>query len=145
MPASGTLTGEKLVTDTRIAGIAFTGSTATARTINQALAAREGEIIPFIAETGGQNTMIVDSTALLEAAVDDIILSAFNSAGQRCSALRVLYVQEEIADTLISLLKGAMEALVIGNPNNITTHIGPVIDKPSQEKLLAHIAHMNAT
>jgi RHH-type proline utilization regulon transcriptional repressor/proline dehydrogenase/delta 1-pyrroline-5-carboxylate dehydrogenase len=144
MPASGALTGEKLVADTRISGIAFTGSTTTARNINQTLAAREGTIIPFIAETGGQNAMIVDSTALLEAAVDDIILSAFNSAGQRCSALRVLYVQDDIADAMITLLKGAMEALTIGNPAHISTHVGPVIDKPAQEKLLAHISHMHA-
>lgn len=143
VPASGTLTGEKLVPDLRISGIAFTGSTVTARRINQALAAREGAIIPFIAETGGQNTMIVDSTALLEAAVDDIVMSAFNSAGQRCSALRVLYIQEDIADTLITLLKGAMEALVVGDPSDIATHIGPVIDQDAKEKLLKHISYLH--
>lgn len=145
LPASGQLTGEKIVPDLRISGIAFTGSTATARKINQTLAARDGAIIPFIAETGGQNCMIVDSTALLEAAVDDIILSAFNSAGQRCSALRVLYVQDDIANNLITLLKGAMDALTLGNPGLFATNIGPVIDNIAQQKLQAHIEHMKNT
>jgi RHH-type proline utilization regulon transcriptional repressor/proline dehydrogenase/delta 1-pyrroline-5-carboxylate dehydrogenase len=115
----------------------------TARRINQALAAREGAIIPFIAETGGQNAMIVDSTALIERAVDDIVQSAFASAGQRCSALRVLFVQDDIADNLCELLAGAIQELQVGLPTSFATDVGPVIDFASKEKIDAHITHMH--
>jgi len=135
-------TGAQLVTDARVAGVAFTGSTAVAKSIQRALAAREGAIVPLIAETGGQNAMIVDSSALLEQACDDIIISAFYSAGQRCSSLRVLYAQEEIADDLIAMLKGAMAQLRVGPTNSLSTDVGPVIDRAAQEALLAHIARM---
>ena len=113
LPGSGSEIGGVLTENPRIAGVAFTGSTDTAWQINRTLAARDAPIAVLIAETGGQNAMIVDSTALPEQAVDDIILSAFGSAGQRCSALRVLYLQEDIADTMITLLSGAMQELTI--------------------------------
>src|SRR5690606_36220932 len=115
LPGDGK-TGAELISDTRIAGVVFTGSLEAAHSINRTLAARTGPIVPFVAETGGMNCMVVDSSALPEQAVDDIIASAFGSAGQRCSALRVLYVQEDIADELIALLKGAMQELSVGNP-----------------------------
>lgn len=124
-------------------GVCFTGSTATAKAINLALAQREhSPIAPLIAETGGQNAMIVDSTALPEQVVVDVVRSAFMSAGQRCSALRVLYVQEDIADKIIELLKGAMHELVVGNPQQFATDIGPVIDASAQQGLLTHIERM---
>jgi len=125
-----------------LAGVAFTGSTATARSINQALAAREGAILPLIAETGGINAMIVDSTALPEQVVDDVIASAFTSAGQRCSALRVLYLQEETAQQTIDLLIGAMQALNIGDPADLDTDVGPVIAKRAADTLEAHASRM---
>jgi RHH-type proline utilization regulon transcriptional repressor/proline dehydrogenase/delta 1-pyrroline-5-carboxylate dehydrogenase len=136
-------TGAALVAARDIAGVVFTGSVETAKRINMALASKDGPIVPLIAETGGQNVMVVDSSALLEAAVDDIVLSAFGSAGQRCSALRVLMVQEEIADDLITILIGAMQQLRIGNPIEATTDIGPVIDTEAQKMLQAHIARMS--
>ncbi len=139
---AGETVGAALVSDARIGGVAFTGSTATARAINLALAKRNGPIVPLIAETGGQNAMIVDSTALLEAAVDDIILSAFGSAGQRCSCLRVLYVQDDIADKLITLLTGAMQELHLGPTHHITTDLGPVIDRDAYSMLTDHITRM---
>ena len=139
LPGSGSILGTQLVGDARINGVVFTGSIDTAQTINRLLAARPGAIVPFIAETGGQNAMIVDSSALPEQAVRDILQSAFNSAGQRCSALRVLYVQEEIADRLLNLLRGAMEELVIGDPLNLATDVGPVIDAAAQIALQGHI------
>jgi len=133
--------GKRLVADPRTAGVAFTGSTAAARTIARSLAAREGgPIVPFIAETGGQNAMIVDSTALPEQVVRDVVTSAFRSAGQRCSALRVLYLQEEIAPTLIKMLEGAMTELIIGDPSRIETDVGPVIDEAARGRLEAHLA-----
>ncbi len=137
--------GAALVQHPDIAGVCFTGSVETAQHINHTLAARSGSIIPFIAETGGQNCMVVDSSALLETAVDDIVLSAFGSAGQRCSALRVLYVQEDIADELIALLQGAMAELSVGNPAQFATDIGPVIDKQAQRQLLEHINTLKKT
>lgn len=140
----GAQTGETLITHPATAGVVFTGSTATAHHIAKSLAAKKGAIIPFIAETGGQNCMIVDSSALLEQVVDDVILSAFGSAGQRCSALRVLYVQEEIADKLSALLEGAMAELNIGNAAELATDIPPVIDSYAQTKLLDHIERMHA-
>ena len=118
------------------------GSTETARLINQTLARRDGPIVPLIAETGGQNAMVVDSTALLEQVTDDVIQSAFLSAGQRCSALRVLFVQEEIADRLIEMIAGAMDELFVGNPARLRTDVGPVISEDAAEKLEAHIAEM---
>jgi RHH-type proline utilization regulon transcriptional repressor/proline dehydrogenase/delta 1-pyrroline-5-carboxylate dehydrogenase len=140
---SGRVVGAKLVSDPRIAGVMFTGSTETAKFIEQSLAQRKGPIALFIAETGGQNAMIVDSSALAEQTVMDIATSAFNSAGQRCSALRVLFVQEEIAPKLLEMLKGYMQELSIGNPALLTTDIGPVIDKDAQQMLKNHFAKMS--
>ena len=105
-----------LLTDPRIAGVAFTGSTEAARHINQVLAVKPGPIVPFIAETGGINAMIVDSSALWEQVVDDVVISAFHSAGQRCSCLRLLLVQQEVADEILAMLKGAMAELKLGDP-----------------------------
>ena len=142
MLGSGSQIGKLLVGDSRIAGIAFTGSTYTAQSINQQLAARPGGPIPFIAETGGQNCMIVDSTALPEQVVDDVITSAFQSAGQRCSALRVLFIQEDIADNTLKMLAGAMDSLKAGDPKKLSSDLGPVIDSGAQTELQAHIKRM---
>ncbi|MFU8797670.1 MAG: bifunctional proline dehydrogenase/L-glutamate gamma-semialdehyde dehydrogenase PutA, partial [Gammaproteobacteria bacterium] len=142
LPGSGQTVGAPLVADLRVKGIVFTGSTETARSINQTLANRPGAIVPFIAETGGQNAMIVDSSALPEQVVTDIITSAFGSAGQRCSALRVLFVQTDIAPKIITLLQGAMAELQVGNPKLLSTDIGPVIDEPAKIMLEAHKARM---
>lgn len=144
LPGSGQTVGATLVADRRIKGIIFTGSTSTANHINQTIANRGEEIIPLIAETGGQNAMIVDSSALLEQVVIDVITSAFGSAGQRCSALRVLYVQDEIYPRLIELLKGAMAELSIGDPQWLTTDVGPVIDRAALSSLQAHVAAMQS-
>jgi RHH-type proline utilization regulon transcriptional repressor/proline dehydrogenase/delta 1-pyrroline-5-carboxylate dehydrogenase len=131
--------GAALVEDGRIAGIAFTGSTATAKRIaRELLNDDERPLIPFIAETGGINAMIVDSTALPEQVVADVVTSAFRSAGQRCSALRVLLLQEEIADHTIEMLAGAMDALVVGDPAEPRTDVGPVIDQGAYERLMEH-------
>ena len=145
LPGRGEIVGAALVKDARVSGVVFTGSVETAQAINRALAARPGPIVPLIAETGGQNCMIVDSSALLEQAVDDVILSAFGSAGQRCSALRVLLVQDDIADELLRLLAGAMQELKLGDPLSLDTDIGPVIDAEARDGLLAHIALMTKT
>jgi RHH-type proline utilization regulon transcriptional repressor/proline dehydrogenase/delta 1-pyrroline-5-carboxylate dehydrogenase len=142
LPGPGETVGAALVGDPRIAGIAFTGSTETARAINQVLAARPGPIVPLIAETGGQNAMIVDSSALAEQVVADVLTSAFDSAGQRCSALRLLYVQDDIADRLSSMLAGAMAELAIGDPALLATDIGPVIDEEARQALERHAARM---
>ena len=139
LPGPGSALGTQLVSDERVNGVVFTGSTDTAQIINRLLAARRGAIVPFIAETGGQNAMIADSSSLLEQVVSDVLQSAFNSAGQRCSALRVLFVQEEIADRLLELLRGAMEELVIGDPMNLATDVGPVIDGAAKLELQRHI------
>jgi len=139
---SGTRIGAALVADTRISGVAFTGSTATARLINQSLANRKGAIIPLIAETGGQNAMIVDSTALPEQVADDVIMSAFGSAGQRCSALRVLFLQDSVADKMIDMIKGALKERVIADPSLLTTDIGPVIDQTALDRLTTHCDRM---
>jgi RHH-type transcriptional regulator, proline utilization regulon repressor / proline dehydrogenase / delta 1-pyrroline-5-carboxylate dehydrogenase len=141
-PAEGPPFGEIAMQHPALAGVAFTGSTATAATINRALANREGAIVPLIAETGGVNAMIVDATALPEQVVDDAVTSAFTSAGQRCSALRVLYLQEEIADKVIDMLVGAMKCLSIGNPNELSTDVGPVISEAALERLRKHAARM---
>lgn len=140
---SGSQIGKLLISDSRIAGIAFTGSTVTAQRINQQLAARPGGPIPFIAETGGQNCMVVDSTALPEQVVDDVITSAFQSAGQRCSALRVLFIQEDIADNTLKMLTGAMASMTAGDPQKLSSDLGPVIDKAAQDELQAHIDRMH--
>lgn len=134
--------GAVLTADPRIEGVAFTGSTATAQIINRALAAKDGAISVLIAETGGLNAMFVDSTALIEQVSDDVIRSAFGSAGQRCSALRILFVQEDIADKMIETLKGAMDELVIGDPSNLATDVGPIIDEPARAGLVAHVERM---
>jgi RHH-type proline utilization regulon transcriptional repressor/proline dehydrogenase/delta 1-pyrroline-5-carboxylate dehydrogenase len=128
------LTGHPL-----IGGVAFTGSTDTARLINKTLADRPGPIIPLIAETGGQNAMIVDSSALPEQVTRDVVSSAFQSAGQRCSALRVLFVQEDVADTMLTMIAGAMQALTIGDPRQLSTDVGPVIDADAKKALDDHL------
>jgi RHH-type transcriptional regulator, proline utilization regulon repressor / proline dehydrogenase / delta 1-pyrroline-5-carboxylate dehydrogenase len=138
LPGNGSSVGAKIVADPRVAGVAFTGSTETARAINRSLAGRDGSIPVLIAETGGQNAMIVDSSALPEQVVLDVVQSGFNSAGQRCSALRVLFVQEDIAPRVAELLAGYMEELRIGDPWQLSTDVGPVIDEPSREMLRAH-------
>ena len=132
--------GLPLCSNPKISGVCFTGSTDTANTINQIIAEKLPAHVPFIAETGGLNAMIVDSTALLEQAVRDVISSAFQSAGQRCSALRMLYVQEDIASNFTKMLFGAMESLVVGDPSTIDCDVGPVIDKVAQNKILDYIA-----
>jgi len=130
--------GEKLVPDARIAAVMFTGSTATGQWINRTLAAREENSAPLVAETGGQNAMIVDSTALPEQVVDDVMSSGFQSAGQRCSALRVLFLQEDIADKVITMIKGAMAELHVGDPQWLSTDVGPVIDQAALSRLQSH-------
>ena len=145
LPGTGEQVGARLVADTRIKAVLFTGSTQTATLINQTLASRGGEIVPFIAETGGQNAMIVDSTALLEQVVVDVVSSAFGSAGQRCSALRVLYVQEEVYPRMLALLKGAMAELNVGDPRWLTTDVGPVIDEQALSVLKKHVSNLIRT
>src|SRR5579884_1356178 len=142
LPGPGETVGAALAADPRIAGVAFTGSTETARQINLALAQRGGPIVPLIAETGGQNAMIVDSSALAEQVVADVLTSAFDSAGQRCSALRLLYVQDDVVERLIAMLAGAMAELVIGDPGMLATDVGPVIDEPARRALDEHAARM---
>ncbi len=143
LPGDGAL-GERMLPHRLCAGVAFTGGTETARRINRVLAEKEGPITPLIAETGGQNAMIVDSTALLEQVTDDVVQSAFLSAGQRCSALRVLYLQEEIADQALALIRGAMDELRVGDPSRIETDIGPIISAKAAAELEAHIAGLRA-
>jgi RHH-type proline utilization regulon transcriptional repressor/proline dehydrogenase/delta 1-pyrroline-5-carboxylate dehydrogenase len=132
--------GGALTADPRVAGVAFTGSIEVAWLINRALAAKDGPIVPLIAETGGINAMIVDATALPEQVTDDVILSAFRSAGQRCSALRLLCVQEDVADRIVEMIEGAARALVLGDPRAVDTHVGPVIDAEAKDKLERWIA-----
>jgi RHH-type proline utilization regulon transcriptional repressor/proline dehydrogenase/delta 1-pyrroline-5-carboxylate dehydrogenase len=139
----GSKMGAAVVSDERVIGVALTGSTTTAQTINRALAAKNGPINTLIAETGGQNVMIVDSSALPEQVTDDVITSAFSSAGQRCSALRVVYLQDSIADKVIGMLKGALAERQIGNPLDLATDIGPVINRSSRTGLEAHIERMH--
>ena len=138
----GKTVGAALVTHKSCDGVAFTGGTETARHINQALANRDGPIIPLIAETGGLNGMFVDSTALREQVMDDVIVSAFGSAGQRCSALRILFLPRDTADGLIEGLKGAMDALVVGDPADPSTDIGPVIDAEALQALNNHVQRL---
>ncbi|MGN6573021.1 MAG: bifunctional proline dehydrogenase/L-glutamate gamma-semialdehyde dehydrogenase PutA [Pseudolabrys sp.] len=138
LPGDGAV-GAALVADPRIAGVVFTGSTEVARLINRALAAKDGPIVPLIAETGGINAMIVDSTALPEQVTDDVIISSFRSAGQRCSALRLLCVEEGIAEAVVEMIAGAARELNIGDPRDSSTHVGPVIDRDARDRLLAYI------
>ncbi|HEY2660754.1 MAG TPA: bifunctional proline dehydrogenase/L-glutamate gamma-semialdehyde dehydrogenase PutA [Caulobacteraceae bacterium] len=141
-PGSGESVGAALIAHPGLDGVAFTGGTETAWAINRNLAARKGPIVPFIAETGGLNAMFVDTTALREQVIDDVIASAFGSAGQRCSALRVLFAPHETADSLIEGLSGAMSALVLGDPADPTTDIGPVIDAEAQQALQQHLTRL---
>jgi len=141
LPGDGAI-GAALVAHPDVAGVVFTGSTEVARSINCTLAARNGPIVPLIAETGGINAMIVDATALPEQVADDVVTSAFRSAGQRCSALRLLFVQDDVADRMIEMISGAARELSIGDPRDPATQIGPVIDAEAKERLEAHIARM---
>ena len=134
--------GAALVAHADIAGVVFTGSTEVARIINRTLAAKDGPIVPLIAETGGINAMIVDATALPEQVADDVVTSAFRSAGQRCSALRLLFLQDDVADRMIEMIAGAARELKLGDPCDPATHIGPVIDAEAKARLDAHIARM---
>ncbi len=143
VPGDGKV-GAALVANARVAGVAFTGSTAVGRTINRTLAGKNGPIVPLIAETGGINPMIVDATALPEQVTDDVIASAFRSAGQRCSALRLLCVQEDVADRMIEMIAGAARELVLGDPRDCATHVGPVIDAEAKLRLDRWIAEMAA-
>ncbi len=145
LPGDGATVGGRAVADPRIAGVAFTGSTETARHINRTLAGRDAPIGVLIAETGGQNAMFVDSSALPEQVVKDAAFSAFNSAGQRCSALRLLCLQNDIADRVIELLIGHMEELVVGNPALLATDIGPAIDEEARSMLETHVRQMEQT
>jgi RHH-type proline utilization regulon transcriptional repressor/proline dehydrogenase/delta 1-pyrroline-5-carboxylate dehydrogenase len=138
LPGDGARIGRTLIGDFRLSGIAFTGSNETAAIINRSLAAREGAIIPFIAETGGLNAMIVDSSALPEQAVRDVLSSAFDSAGQRCSAARILFVQDDTAGRVLAMLKGAMAELRLGDPLDYATDVGPVIDEEARKSLESH-------
>jgi RHH-type proline utilization regulon transcriptional repressor/proline dehydrogenase/delta 1-pyrroline-5-carboxylate dehydrogenase len=134
--------GAQLVADTRIAGVAFTGSTEAAQSINRSLAARDGAIPTLIAETGGLNGLFVDTTALREQVVDDAIISAFGSAGQRCSSARIIFLPHETADAVIETLIGAMDALVIGDPSDPATDVGPLIDADAKAALTKHLTRM---
>ena len=142
--ARGSAVGNTIIPDSRIQTVMFTGSTETGTLISQTLAERGGDQVPLIAETGGQNCMIVDSTALPEQVVDDVISSGFQSAGQRCSALRVLFLQEDIADDVITMLQGALAELHVGNPAKLSTDIGPVIDQKALDALNAHAEYMKS-
>jgi RHH-type proline utilization regulon transcriptional repressor/proline dehydrogenase/delta 1-pyrroline-5-carboxylate dehydrogenase len=142
LPGRGSKIGKIVLSDNRLAGVAFTGSTETAITINRALAARDGALPAIVAETGGQNALIVDSTALPEQVARDVLASAFDSAGQRCSALRVMFVQDDVADKMIEIITGAMDELKLGDPFLLSTDIGPVIDEASRQTLQDHADRM---
>jgi RHH-type proline utilization regulon transcriptional repressor/proline dehydrogenase/delta 1-pyrroline-5-carboxylate dehydrogenase len=144
LPGTGPMVGAPLIKDRRTSGVAFTGSAETAKLINESLAARAGPIVPLIAETGGQNAMSVDSTALPEQVVRDVLISSFQSAGQRCSALRVLFLQEDVAEKMLSMLAGAMEELVVGDPAWLSSDVGPVIDSEAKAMLDRHARRMEA-
>ncbi|XAH22518.1 trifunctional transcriptional regulator/proline dehydrogenase/L-glutamate gamma-semialdehyde dehydrogenase [Xylophilus sp. GW821-FHT01B05] len=147
LPGPGETVGAALVADPRVRGVLFTGSTQVARILQRAVAGRLddlGQPVPLIAETGGQNAMVVDSSALVEQVVNDVLASAFDSAGQRCSALRVLCVQEDIAERTLEMLQGAMAELTLGNPERLRVDVGPVIDAEARDALLAHIEAMRA-
>jgi RHH-type transcriptional regulator, proline utilization regulon repressor / proline dehydrogenase / delta 1-pyrroline-5-carboxylate dehydrogenase len=141
LPGDGSI-GAALTAHAGIAGVVFTGSTEVARAINRTLAAKDGPIVPLIAETGGINAMIVDATALPEQVADDVVTSAFRSAGQRCSALRLLFVQDDVADRMIEMISGAARELAIGDPRELANQIGPVIDTEARQRLETHIARM---
>ncbi|MBY6241782.1 bifunctional proline dehydrogenase/L-glutamate gamma-semialdehyde dehydrogenase PutA [Methylosinus sp. Sm6] len=143
VPGDGAI-GAALVADAHTAGVVFTGSTQAARAIHRALAASDGPIVPLIAETGGVNAMIVDSTALLEQVVDDVLVSAFRSAGQRCSALRLLCLQDEIFENALAMLIGAARELRLGDPRALATHIGPVIDAEAKASLETYLSDCRA-
>jgi len=143
VPGDGDI-GAALVADRNVAGVVFTGSVEVAHAIQRALAGSSGPIVPFIAETGGINAMIVDSTALVEQVVDDVLTSAFRSAGQRCSALRLLCLQEEIAEETLAAIQGAARELCVGDPRETGTHVGPVIDRQAQASLTAYLARRAA-
>lgn len=142
LPGDGARVGGKLVKDPRVTGVCFTGSTEVARIINRTLASRDGVLPPLIAETGGQNAMIVDSTALTEQVTRDVLMSSFQSAGQRCSALRVLFVQDDVAKRTMHMLAGAMDELRVSDPAYLSTDVGPVIDAEAQDMLNGHIKRM---
>ncbi|MDP9103068.1 MAG: bifunctional proline dehydrogenase/L-glutamate gamma-semialdehyde dehydrogenase PutA, partial [Pseudomonadota bacterium] len=144
LPGKGETVGAAMTSHADLDGVAFTGGTETAWAINRTLAARRGPIVPLIAETGGLNGMFVDTTALREQVIDDVIVSAFGSAGQRCSALRLLFLPKDTAAGTIEGLKGAMDALVLGDPAMFTTDIGPVIDEDARDALEKHLAGLNA-
>jgi RHH-type proline utilization regulon transcriptional repressor/proline dehydrogenase/delta 1-pyrroline-5-carboxylate dehydrogenase len=139
LPGDGAV-GAALVADPRVAGVAFTGSTEVARIINRTLAQKDAPIPPLIAETGGINPMIVDATALPEQVTDDVVTSAFRSAGQRCSALRLLCVQEDVAERVLTMIEGAARELKLGDPREPSTHVGPIIDAEAKAKLDRWIA-----
>src|SRR6185503_17246188 len=145
LPGRGEVVGAGLCNDARVRGVIFTGSTEVAQLINRTLAKRaaaENVDIPLIAETGGQNAMIVDSSSLPEQVVGDAISSAFDSAGQRCSALRVLCLQDDIADRVIEMLEGAMDELAMGDPERLSVDVGPVIDEGARKMLAGYIDSM---
>ncbi|MES1956009.1 bifunctional proline dehydrogenase/L-glutamate gamma-semialdehyde dehydrogenase PutA [Salinisphaera hydrothermalis] len=144
LPGAGATVGGALTSDPRVAGVCFTGSTATAQRINKAMTEHMAPDAPLVAETGGMNAMIVDSTALPEQVVRDVLASSFQSAGQRCSALRMLYLQKDIADSLLEMLYGAMDELGIGDPWLLSTDVGPVIDKTARKKIADHCAKHEA-
>ncbi len=141
LPGGGDV-GAAIVEHAGLSGVVFTGSTATAQAINRTLAAKTGPIVPLIAETGGINAMIVDATALSEQVTDDVVMSAFRSAGQRCSALRILYLQEDIADSMLAMIEGAARELSVGDPALVTTDVGPVIDDKQKGMLEGHLVAM---
>jgi RHH-type proline utilization regulon transcriptional repressor/proline dehydrogenase/delta 1-pyrroline-5-carboxylate dehydrogenase len=141
---TGEAVGAPLARHRLVAGVVFTGSYETARAINQALAARDGPIVPFIAETGGLNAMVIDSSALPEQVVADTLTSAFQSAGQRCSSSRVLLVQDDAAPRILEMLAGAMLELAVGDPSSPETDVGPVIDADAKAMLEAHLARLRA-
>lgn len=143
VPGDGEKLGPFLLSQQQLAGVVFTGSYHTAQVINRRLAARTGALIPLIAETGGQNVLIADSSALPQQLVKDVLHSAFNSAGQRCSALRVLYLQDSCADAVIELLAGSIRELSVGDPQMLSTDIGPVIDARAETALQTHINHLD--
>ncbi len=148
LPGRGETVGAGLVGDARTMGVMFTGSTEVARILQRSLAGRldkHGRAVTLIAETGGQNAMIVDSSALLEQVVSDVVASAFDSAGQRCSALRVLCVQDDVADKLLDMLRGAMAELRMGNPGMLSTDVGPVIDAEAKASIEKHIDTLRAS
>jgi len=141
LPGDGNI-GAALTAHPDVDGVVFTGSTEVARLINRTLAAKDGPIVPLIAETGGINAMIVDATALPEQVTDDVVISAFRSAGQRCSALRLLFVQDDVAEPMIEMIAGAARELKVGDPRDPSVQIGPVIDTDAKQRLEAHIARL---